>query len=103
MQTDNAVIPVMPDCWVVVKDGRIIGTHDESGHIDGLQAVRYVPAHIAQSEQQAFDAQDAEIARLTACLIAGIQPDGRVDLAKAITALAQSVKPAVNDPFKESK
>jgi hypothetical protein len=37
-----------PDCWVVVKDGMILGTHDEPAHIDGLHAVRYVPAQAAQ-------------------------------------------------------
>ena len=39
VQPDN-----MPDCWVVVKNGKILGTHNEPAHIDGLQAVRYVPA-----------------------------------------------------------
>ena len=39
VQPDN-----MPDCWVVVKDGKILGTHNEPAHIDGLQAVRYAPA-----------------------------------------------------------
>jgi hypothetical protein len=34
----------MPDCWVVVKNGRIIATHDEPCHHDGIQAVRYAPA-----------------------------------------------------------
>ena len=34
----------MPDCWVVIKDGRIIATHDEPCHHDGIQAVRYAPA-----------------------------------------------------------
>lgn len=34
----------MPDCWVVIKNGQIIATHDEPAHIDGIQAVRYVPA-----------------------------------------------------------
>lgn len=33
-----------PDCWVVIKDGQIIGTHDEFGHMGGIAAVRYVPA-----------------------------------------------------------
>ena len=34
----------MPDCYVVVKDGQILGTHDEPGHVNGIEAVRYVPA-----------------------------------------------------------
>jgi hypothetical protein len=42
----------MPDCWVVVKDGCIIGTHDAPGHLHGIQAVRYVPA------QQVHEAQE---------------------------------------------
>lgn len=33
-----------PDCWVVIENGRIIGTHDEPGHLNGIEAVRYVPA-----------------------------------------------------------
>jgi hypothetical protein len=34
----------MPDCWVVVKNGQILATHDEPCHHDGIQAVRYAPA-----------------------------------------------------------
>lgn len=44
----------LPDCWVVVKEGRILGTHDEPAHIDGLQAVRYVPA-ISQPASQTVE------------------------------------------------
>jgi hypothetical protein len=42
----RAALPAsdMPDCWVVVKDGAIIGTHDEPCHLQGIDAVRYVPA-----------------------------------------------------------
>ncbi len=32
----------MPDCWAVVKDGSVIGTHDAPCHLDGIQAVRYI-------------------------------------------------------------
>jgi len=42
----------LPDCWVVIKDGRIIGTHDEPCHHEGVQGVRYVPAPQAK---QAID------------------------------------------------
>ena len=41
----------MPDCWVVVKNGQILATHDGPSHYDGIQAVRYAPA--AQPEQPA--------------------------------------------------
>jgi hypothetical protein len=34
----------MPDCWVVVKNGQILATHDGPSHYDGIQAVRYAPA-----------------------------------------------------------
>ncbi len=40
----NNEVMEMPDCWVVVKDGQIIATHNEPAHLDGTQAVRYVPA-----------------------------------------------------------
>jgi hypothetical protein len=38
----------MPDCWVVIKNGQIIATHNEPAHLDGIQAVRYVPAPVQQ-------------------------------------------------------
>jgi hypothetical protein len=40
--------PGLPDCWVVVENGEIIGTHDAPGHVKGIQAIRYVPAGAAQ-------------------------------------------------------
>ena len=37
-------VKTMPDCWVVVDGGQIIGTNDAPGHVNGIDAVRYVPA-----------------------------------------------------------
>ena len=39
----------MPDCWVVVKNGKILGTHDEPCQNQGIQGVRYVPASESQA------------------------------------------------------
>jgi len=33
----------LPPVWVVVKDGHIIGTHDEPCTWDGIDGVRYDP------------------------------------------------------------
>jgi len=41
----------MPDCWVVIKDGQILATHDAPSHYDGIQAVRYVPAAPVQEPE----------------------------------------------------
>jgi hypothetical protein len=40
----GAPAPLGPNCWVVIKDGQIIATHDEPCHYLGIKAVRYVPA-----------------------------------------------------------
>ena len=40
----NAIAQPGPDCWVVVENGKITGTHDEPCHWNGIDAVRYVPA-----------------------------------------------------------
>lgn len=34
----------LPDCWVVVKGGEIIATHNAPGHYEGIQAIRYTSA-----------------------------------------------------------
>lgn len=50
---------LMPDCWVVVEGGHIVGTHDEPCRLNGVEAIRYVPA----APSHAFcDAVDAELA-----------------------------------------
>ena len=51
----------LPDCWVVSKEGRIIGTYDEPVHIYGIDAVRYVPATEAGRASR-----DAEVEALRA-------------------------------------
>ena len=43
-------VAALPDCWVVVKDGRIIGTHDEPANFCGIEALRYVPAQPAPAQ-----------------------------------------------------
>jgi hypothetical protein len=50
----------MPHCWVVIKDGRIIATHDGPSHYDGIQAVRYAPA--AQPAVPLTEQQKQELA-----------------------------------------
>lgn len=37
----NNIETQWPDCWVCVKDGKIIGTHDEPCQLDGIEAVLY--------------------------------------------------------------
>jgi len=59
--------PGLPDCWVVLENGEIIGTHDAPVHIKGNAAIRYVPAQPAHAhaidtspervEKQAGDVQ----------------------------------------------
>ena len=44
VQPEQAQQGMLPDCWVVIKDGQIIGTHDEPGTLNGVAAIRYVPA-----------------------------------------------------------
>ena len=44
VQSAQAQQGMLPDCWVVIKDGQIIGTHDEPGTLNGVAAIRYVPA-----------------------------------------------------------
>jgi len=34
----------LPDCHVIVKNGEIVGVHDEPCHIEGNWSIRYVPA-----------------------------------------------------------
>ena len=57
----------MPDCWVVIKDGRIIATHDEPCHYDGIQAVRYAPT----AQRQWVGLTDEEMNDITCGMIKG--------------------------------
>lgn len=57
----------LPACWVVVKDGQIVGTHDAPCSLYGIQAVRYTPeaAPVAPAPQPAdAEAWDAELGRV---------------------------------------
>ena len=50
------VEPGMPDCWVVVKDGSIVATHDAPGYYLEIDAVRYVPASALAALQAEVEA-----------------------------------------------
>lgn len=58
---NNLPLTEMPDCWVVVKDGRIVGTHDEPCSLDGVQGVRYVPATALEALQADYSAKCSEL------------------------------------------
>jgi hypothetical protein len=70
----------MPDCWVVIKDDRIIATHDEPCHHDGIQAVRYAPA----AQRQWVGLTDEEIEK--ACVPLGAAMLSFTEVARAIEA-----------------
>jgi hypothetical protein len=82
----------MPDCWVVIKDGRIIATHDEPCHHDGIQAVRYAPA----ARRQWVGLTDEEIDELghlveaTGYCSDNLGVEGTQDFARAIEAKLRS-------------
>jgi hypothetical protein len=69
----------IPDCWVVIKDGRIIATHDEPCHHDGIQAVRYAPA----AQRQFVGLTDKEMNDITCGMVKGWVME---QLARAIEA-----------------
>jgi hypothetical protein len=45
----------LPPVWVVVKDGHIIGTHDEPCTWDGIDGVRYDPSAWPQDAGLSWD------------------------------------------------
>lgn len=93
-----------PDCWVVVKNGKIVATHDEPCHLNGTEAVRYVPAvkfttaQLAQPitefpHQQTLDAILAAVrieGGLLRVSIQGFQESWNSNLRKSATYTAQA-------------
>lgn len=55
--------PKKPDCWVVLLDGEIIGTHDAPGHLRGIPAERYVPAELLERAKTLLSEVSANFTR----------------------------------------
>lgn len=87
-----------PPVWVIIKDGRVIATHDEPCHLDGVQGIEYravtAPA-TAEELMRAIDAYAYDYGRMAVPKLA----PSRFAVERALTAAlssasAQSIKDA---------